>query len=97
METLIQNHSTKELKEMYSKRMSFLESKWNELMTVQNTMTMEQINSTDFQLKRKRIGGLYNRMNTIIMKPKKDAVRNMLNGINPNLSNMPVGATSITL
>lgn len=90
-------NSTPELAKKYSRRMKILEARWNMLMDQQNKMKMNEIISDEFQAKRKRIGGLWHRMNKIIMKPRKDAVRDMLNGINHNMSNMPNGTTGISI
>lgn len=84
--------TTTRLKQIYSKRLNLVESKWNELMEIQKTMSIDEIISKDFQAKRQRIGNLYHRINDIVMKPKKEAVKNILNAVNPSLSNIPMNS-----
>ena len=78
------------LKQIYSKRIELVESKWNELMEIQKTMSIDEIISKDFQTKRQRIGNLYHRIDTIVMRPKKEAIRSILNAVNPSLNNIPM-------
>ena len=66
--------TTEELSKIYSKRISIVKSAWNDLMDVQSTLTIEQINSDEFQSKRKRIGAIYSRLNKIILAPRREAV-----------------------
>lgn len=80
------------LKQIYSKRIELVERKWIELMELQSTLAIEDIVSPEHQAKRQRIGNLYHRINDIVMKPKKDAVKSILNGVNPSLNNIPMNS-----
>lgn len=80
------------LKQIYSKRIELVERKWTELMEFESTLAIEDIISPEHQAKRQRIGNLYHRINDIVMKPKKDAVRAMLNSVSPSLSNIPMNS-----
>lgn len=88
--------TTTYLKQIYSKRLNLLEIKWNELMEIQKTMSIDEIISKDFQAKRQRIGNLYHRINDIVMKPKKETVTRLLNAVNPSLRNIPMN-TSVSI
>lgn len=80
------------LKQIYSKRIKLVQAKWDELMILQSLMTYEQIQSIEHQAKRQRIGNIYHRINDIVMKPKKEAVRILLNGVKPSLRNIPMNS-----
>lgn len=84
--------TTTHLKQIYSKRIELVERKWRELMEIQQTMSIDEIISKDFQAKRQRIGNLYHRINDIVMKPKKDAVKNLLNAVSPSLRNIQMNS-----
>ena len=83
-------NTTTHLKQIYSKRLNLVQAKWDELMMLQSLMTYEQIRSIEHQAKRQRIGNLYHRINDIVMKPRREAVRSLLNGVNPSLRNIPM-------
>jgi len=76
---------------IYSKRIAFLESKWQDLMSVQDTLSHDEICANEFQSKRQRIGGLYHTLKNKIAKEKSMA--DVLKAINPNMSNLPLGIT----
>ena len=78
------------LKQIYSKRIKLVQVKWDELMMLQSLMTYEQIQSIEHQAKRQRIGNLYHRINDIVMKPRREAVRSLLNAVSPSLNNIPM-------
>lgn len=80
---------------IYTKRLQLLECKWNQLMQEQSEMDMQEICSDEFQAKRQRIGNLYHRVMNAINEPKTKAVIKILQSINPNLSNMPVGKLTL--
>ena len=80
------------LKQIYSKRIELVERKWIELMELQSTLAIEDIVSPEHQAKRQRIGNLYHRINDIVMKPKREVVRSILNGVSPSLSNIPMNS-----
>lgn len=80
---------------IYTKRLQLLECKWNQLMQEQSEMDMQEICSDEFQAKRQRIGNLYHRVMNTINEPKRKAVVKILESINPNLSNMPVGKLTL--
>lgn len=80
---------------IYKKRLQLLECKWNQLMQEQSEMDMQEICSDEFQAKRQRIGNLYHRVMNAINEPKRKAVIKILQSINPNLSNMPVGKLTL--
>lgn len=82
--------TTTYLKQKYSKRIELVERKWRELMELQSTLPIEDIISPEHQAKRQRIGNLYHRINDIVMKPKREAVRSVLNAVNPSLRNIPM-------
>ena len=82
--------TTTYLKQIYSKRIELVERKWRELMELQSTLAIEDIISPEHQLKRQRIGNLYHRINNIVMRPKKEAVRSLLNAVSPSLNNIPM-------
>jgi hypothetical protein len=84
--------TTTHLKQIYSKRLNLVERKWTELMELQSTLAIEDIVSPEHQAKRQRIGNLYHRINDIVMKPKKDAVRSLLNAVDPSLRNIPMNS-----
>lgn len=84
--------TTTYFKQKYSKRIELVERKWTELMELQSTLSIEDIISPEHQAKRQRIGNLYHRINDIVMKPKKEAVRSILNGVNPSLRNIPMNS-----
>ena len=83
-------NTTTHLKQIYSKRINLVERKWNELMEIQKTMSIDEIISKDFQAKRQRIGNLYHRINNVVMRPKKEAIRSLLNAVSPSLNNIPM-------
>ena len=85
-------NTTTHLKQIYSKRIKLVESKWIELMEIQKTMSIDEIISKDFQAKRQRIGNLYHRINDIVMKPRREAVRILLNAVSPSLNNIPMNS-----
>lgn len=66
-------------------------------MDIQDTLSHKEIIASDFQFKRKRIGHLYNSLMRKINAPRKKAIRQMLNNINPNLSKMLNGVTIINI
>lgn len=84
--------TTTHLKQKYSKRIKLVESKWTELMELQSTLSIEDIISPEHQAKRQRIGNLYHRINDIVMKPKRDAVKSLLNAVSPSLRNIPMNS-----
>lgn len=79
----------------YDKRLDFLKSKWDALMIIQDTLTSEQLNSDEFQSKKRRIANLYQTTNNEVMREKKDAIRFMLESVSPNrtnrMSKLPTG------
>ena len=83
-------NTTTHLKQIYSKRLNLVQAKWDELMMLQSLMTYEQIQSIEHQAKRQRIGNLYHRINDIVMKPRREAVRSLLNAVSPSLNNIPM-------
>lgn len=83
---------TTHLTQIYSKRIELVEAKWIELMELQSTLAIEDIISTEHQAKRHRIGNLYHRINDIVMKPRREAVRSILNAVNPSLRNIPMNS-----
>lgn len=80
------------LKQIYSKRIELVERKWIELMELQSTLAIEDIVSPEHQAKRQRIGNLYHRINDIVMKPRKEAVKSLLNAVSPSLRNIPMNS-----
>lgn len=84
--------TTTRLKQKYSKRIELVERKWTELMELESTLAIEDIISPEHQAKRQRIGNLYHRINDIVMQPKKEAVRSILNAVNPSLNNIPMNS-----
>lgn len=80
------------LKQKYSKRIELVEAKWIELMELQSTLAIEDIISPEHQAKRQRIGNLFHCINDIVMKPRREAVRSILNAANPSLNNIPVNS-----
>ena len=79
----------KSLREIYAKRLRFLECKWSALMEEQNTMSMDEILSDEFQAKRKRIGGLYNEVRKIIETPEKKKIETFLGSIKRDFHKLP--------
>ena len=80
---------------IYAKRLKFLENQWSILMKEQNTMSFDEVHSSSFQSKRRRIAGLYQTVKKIVDAPKKAAIENSLRLVKKEFHKLPSNTKTV--